>query len=137
MDDNAKYINETVSERFEEMSAQILNNQTTTLRNMSSVLESEISQVWRQIGIMHSQLTQSVGTLDRLQNQTETYVNGSLTNMENMSGKVGLLSGTMAEVDGNLNYLLGRIALVTREFNMIKVREDFCENSDNNDLFYL
>jgi hypothetical protein len=70
---------------------------------------------------MYSQLTQSVSTLDRLQSQTETYVNGSLTTMDNMSGKVGQLSGSMAEVDGNLNYLLGRIALVTREFNMIKV----------------
>lgn len=80
-----------------------------------------ICQVWRQIGIMYSQLTQSVSTLDRLQSQTETYVNGSLTTMDNMSGKVGQLSGSMAEVDGNLNYLLGRIALVTREFNMIKV----------------
>ncbi|XP_059476904.1 ERC protein 2 [Neocloeon triangulifer] len=117
---NADLLNETIGERFEQLSGDILRNQTKTLRNMSAALESEISQVWRQIGIMYSQLTQSVSTLDRLQNQTESYVNGSLTTMGNMSGKVGQLSGTMAEVDGNLNYLLGRISLVTREFNMIK-----------------
>ncbi|CAB3385795.1 Hypothetical predicted protein [Cloeon dipterum] len=117
---NIEYMNETIRESFEQMSALILANQTKTVQNMSSHLEHEISQVWRQIGIMYSQLTQSVSTLDKLQNQTETYVNGSLTTMGSMSGKVGQLRGTMTEVDGNLNYLLGKIALVTREFNMIK-----------------
>jgi hypothetical protein len=48
--DNADYVNETVSERFEQMAAHILLNQTTTLRNMSAVLEAEISQV--QISIL-------------------------------------------------------------------------------------
>ncbi|XP_065349195.1 kinesin-1 heavy chain [Cloeon dipterum] len=117
---NIEYMNETIRESFEQMSALILVNQTKTVQNMSSHLEHEISQVWRQIGIMYSQLTQSVSTLDKLQNQTETYVNGSLTTMDSMSGKVGQLRGSMTEVDGNLNYLLGKIALVTNEFNMIK-----------------
>lgn len=47
-----------------------------------------MSQVWRQIGIMYQQLTASATALDRLQSQTDSYVNGSLTSMDSMTSKV-------------------------------------------------
>ena len=40
--------------------------------------------------------------------------------MDSMEGKVGQITGRMSEVDDNLNYLLGRLSLVTQEFNQIK-----------------
>jgi hypothetical protein len=40
--------------------------------------------------------------------------------MDSMEGKVGLITNRMQEVDSNLNYLLGRLSLVTQEFNQIK-----------------
>lgn len=69
---------------------------------------------------MYQELTASTTALDRLQEQTETYVNGSLSTMDSMEGKVGQITGRMMEVDENLNYLLGRLSLVTQEFNQIK-----------------
>jgi hypothetical protein len=37
------------------------------LANVSKKIETEISQVWRQIGIMYQQLTSSSAVLDKLQ----------------------------------------------------------------------
>lgn len=115
-----KDLNTTVNKRFDNISFTILDNQNGGLTNLSSKIEYEISQVWRQIGIMYQQLTASAGALDRLQQQTDAYVNGSLKTMDSMEGKVGQITGRMGEVDDNLNYLLGRLSLVTQEFNQIK-----------------
>lgn len=117
---HAKELNATVNRRFDSLSSTIVDNQTGALTNLTSKIETEISQVWRQIGIMYQQLTASAGALDRLQQQTETYVNGSLETMGSMGGKVSQITGLMAEMDSNLNYLLGRLSLVTQEFNSIK-----------------
>uniref|UniRef100_A0A182T396 Uncharacterized protein n=1 Tax=Anopheles maculatus TaxID=74869 RepID=A0A182T396_9DIPT len=113
-------LNSTVSKRFDEIDATILNNHNGALANLSSKIETEISQVWRQIGIMYQEISSSKQALDRLQEQTETYVNGTLTTMDGMEGKVSLITNRMAEVDSNLNYLLGRLSMVTQEFNQIK-----------------
>jgi SMC interacting uncharacterized protein involved in chromosome segregation len=117
----AKELTTAFNQRFDGLATTILTNQSVALTNLSARMEAEISQVWRQIGIMYRELSQSAGTLNRLQSQTESYVNGSLSTMDDMSGKVGQLSSRMGEVDDNLNYLLGRLSLVTQEFNMIKV----------------
>lgn len=116
----AKDLNTTVNKRFDDISETIVVNHNGGFNNLSSKIETEISQVWRQIGIMYQQLTASADALDRLQQQTETYVNGSIQTMDSMEGKVGLITSRMTEVDDNLNYLLGRLSLVTQEFNQIK-----------------
>ncbi|XP_063242990.1 uncharacterized protein LOC134542558 [Bacillus rossius redtenbacheri] len=113
-------LNGTVTRGFDAISGAILDGQSGALANVSRKIETEIGQVWRQIGIMYQQLAASAGALDRLQMQTETYVNGSLQTMDSMEGKVGQITGRMSEVDGHLNYLLGKLSLVTQEFNQIK-----------------
>ncbi|XP_049875844.1 putative leucine-rich repeat-containing protein DDB_G0290503 [Pectinophora gossypiella] len=115
-----KNLNRTINDRFDNIETTIVENQTGALTNLSSKIESEMSQVWRQIGIMYQQLTASKMSLDKLTEQTEQYVNGSATTMDNMKDKVGLITTRMTEVDDNLNYLLGRLSLVAQEFNQIK-----------------
>lgn len=115
-----KELNDTVNNRFNDISQTILENQNGGLSNLSSKIEMEISQVWRQIGIMYKQLTDSASALDKLQKQTEQYVNGSLSTMDSMDGRVGEITGRVSDVKENLNYLMGRLLLVTQEFNQTK-----------------
>ncbi|XP_041777906.1 uncharacterized protein LOC121596762 [Anopheles merus] len=118
---NSGSLNTTISKRFDAIDATILDNHNGALANLSSKIETEISQVWRQIGIMYQEISSSKQALDRLQEQTESYVNGTLNTMDSMEGKVSLITNRMTEVDSNLNYLLGRLSMVTQEFNQIKL----------------
>lgn len=119
--DVMKTANTSMQKRLNELNDGILENHNLALVNLSSKIETEMSQVWRQIGIMYQEITSSKKALDRLQEQAEVYVNGTLTTMDAMEGKVGLITNRMQEVDSNLNYLLGRLSLVTQEFNQIKL----------------
>lgn len=106
--------------RFEAFELSILDEESGALHNLTSKIQEEIGRVWRQIGIMHQQMSASTDTLNKLQNQTDSYVNGSLDVMDNMKGKVTQITGRMTEVDENLNFLLGKLSLLSQEFNRIK-----------------
>lgn len=82
---------EDILNRFDELELTVLDNQSASLANLSAKIELEMSEVWRQIGIMSSQLTTSANALERLEAQTELYTNGSLQTMDNMEGKVCIL----------------------------------------------
>jgi hypothetical protein len=118
--DVMKTANASMQKRLNELNDGILENHNIALHNLSSKIETEMGQVWRQIGIMYQEITSSKKVLDHLQEQTELYVNGTIITMDSMEGKVGLITNRMQEVDSNLNYLLGRLSLVTQEFNQIK-----------------
>lgn len=118
--DVMKTANSSMQKRLNELNDGILENHNLALVNLSSKIETEMSQVWRQIGIMYQEISSSKKVLDHLQEQTDIYVNGTINTMDSMEGKVGLITTRMQEVDSNLNYLLGRLSLVTQEFNQIK-----------------
>ncbi|XP_011875150.1 PREDICTED: centromere-associated protein E isoform X1 [Vollenhovia emeryi] len=113
-------INSTLSQRFDGISNDIMDNQNGALANLTSKMEQEMDKVWRQINVMYQQMTESARALDKLHQQNEAYVNGTTSTMGGMENKVGEITKRMTEVDENLNYLLGRLSLVTQEFNQIK-----------------
>ncbi|XP_050461287.1 centromere-associated protein E isoform X1 [Cataglyphis hispanica] len=113
-------INNTLSQRFDGISNDIMDNQNGALANLTSKMEQEMNKVWRQINVMYQQMSESARALDKLHQQNEVYVNGTTSTMGGMESKVGEITKRMTEVDENLNYLLGRLSLVTQEFNQIK-----------------
>ncbi|CAH2044026.1 unnamed protein product, partial [Iphiclides podalirius] len=115
-----QHLNKTLIDRINETQSSIVSSQNGSMMALTGKIESEMTQVWRQIGVMYQQLTANKESLDKLTGQTEQYVNGSATTMESMKEKVGVITARMAEVNDNLNYLLGRLSLVTQEFSQIK-----------------
>lgn len=119
--DRARELNASLAAGLELATKTVSEAQVAVMANLSVKIETEISQVWRQIGIMYQTLTDSAATLDALRRQTDTFVNGTTAAVDGIDGKVSAVGGRMAEVDENLNYLLGRLSLVTQEFRQIKI----------------
>ena len=59
MDDN-------LAAKFEAITRTFLSNQTQALTNLTMKVEKEIGQVWRQMGIMYGQLSNSIGILEKV-----------------------------------------------------------------------
>lgn len=85
------YSNNKFVIRFESFELSILDEEYGALHNLTSKIQEEIGRVWRQIGIMHQQMSASTDTLNKLQNQTDSYVSGSLDVMDSMKGKVSFI----------------------------------------------
>merc|ERR1719186_868443 len=113
MDDN-------LAAKFESITRTILSNQTEALTTLTSKVEKDIGQVWRQMGIMYGQLSNSIGILEKVKTQTEEFSNKSDKNLGSMDNQVEGLTDRMTEVDENLNYMLGQLSLVVTEFNQVK-----------------
>lgn len=118
--DVMKTANSSMQKRLNELNDGILENHNAALVKLSTKIETEMSQVWRQIGIMYQEISSSKKVLDHLQEQTEVYVNGTINTMDSMQGKVGTINTSMQDLDANLNYLLGRLSLMSSEFKNIK-----------------
>jgi len=113
MDDN-------LAAKFEAITRTILSNQTQALTNLTIKVEKEIGQVWRQMGIMYGQLSNSIGILEKVKSQTEEYTQKSNSNLGSMDSQVEGLTDRMSDVDDNLNYMLSQLSLVVSEFNQVK-----------------
>lgn len=85
---NSKELNQTINNQFEAINQTILTNHNGALTNLTTKIETEISQVWRQIGIMYQEVSSSKDALNKLQELTEVYSNGTFTTMDSMEGKV-------------------------------------------------
>ena len=116
MDDDAK-----LKAQFEDITRTILDNQNQALANLTQKVEKEIGQVWRQMGVMYNQVSNSILILEKVKTQTANYVNKTGKNLGTMEGQVEGLTDRMVDVDENLNYMLGQLSLVVSEFNQVIV----------------
>ena len=85
---NNKDLSKIILNKLDDIDRVILDNHIGALANLTSKIETEMSQVWRQIGIMYQEVSSSKQALDRMQQQSEVYVNGTMLTMDSMEGKV-------------------------------------------------
>lgn len=89
---NSKELGSSIGDKFEAINETIWNNHNGAITNLTSKIESEISQVWRQIGIMYQEVSSSKDALNKLQELTTSYVNGTVETMDHMQGKVNVFN---------------------------------------------
>lgn len=87
---NSKDLESAIGGKFETINETIWNNHNGAITNLTSKIESEISQVWRQIGIMYQEVSSSKDALNKLQELTTSYVNGTVETMDKMQGRVNI-----------------------------------------------
>jgi methyl-accepting chemotaxis protein len=113
-------VDERLEDQFKDITQTILENQNEALGNLTTKVEKEIGQVWRQMGIMYSKVSNSIDILEKVKSQTENYVNNTGKNLGTMEGQVEGLTDRVADVDTSLNYMVGQLSLVVQEFNQVK-----------------
>ena len=117
-------MDDQLKSQFEDITRTILSNQTQALSKLTNNVEKEIGQVWRQMGIMYGQVSNSISILEKVKAATEGYVNNTSKNLGTMEGTVTGLTDRMVDVDSNLNYMLGQLSLVVQEFNQVRSYND-------------
>ena len=113
-------MDENLKEQFADATKIILSNQNEALGNLTKKVEKEIGQVWRQMGIMYGQVSNSIAILEKVKVATEGYVNKTGKNLGRIDGQVEGLTDSIVTVDSNMNYMLGQLSLVVQEFNQVK-----------------
>ncbi|EFX73743.1 putative leucine-rich repeat-containing protein DDB_G0290503 [Daphnia pulex] len=113
-------LNSTLARKVDDVTFSVIKDQSTALTNMTSKLENELGQVWRQIGVLYQSASQSQELLQRVEQQTAQHVGGSLQALSSMDKRVGQVTERVNEVDDHLNFLLGRLSLVVQEFNQVR-----------------
>ncbi|XP_023170875.2 uncharacterized protein LOC111599450 [Drosophila hydei] len=109
-----------VKARFNELNDTLVDTQEEANRNISGLLDTALSQVWHRIEIMSTEIGQSREMLGLMQAGHDGYVNSTFSTMMGLSSKVEETKKHMIDMDDNLNYLLGKLSLMSSEFANIK-----------------
>ncbi|KAH8238879.1 hypothetical protein KR038_005725 [Drosophila bunnanda] len=113
-------LTELLKERFSALDGAIVSTQQEANKNLSGLLDTELSQVWHRIEIMAGEISQSREMLGVIQSASDGYINSTLATMMGLGGKVEETKKHMIDMDENLNYLLGKLSLMSSEFANIK-----------------
>lgn len=117
-------MNETLNERFGGIANNIIGTQSGALANLTAEMEQELDQVtfrtwtsrscshagimrqllisslfqvWRQINIMYQQVIETAATVNKIDQQNEAYINGTISTVDGIETKVGFFMLSMIE----------------------------------------
>lgn len=106
--------------RFNTLEDTLDENHNDLIANLSVKVETEIGQVWRQVGILFQEISITRANLDKVLQYSESYVNSTTISINGVDFYVAGIAARVEEMHQNVNYLLGRLSLVNQEFNELK-----------------
>lgn len=109
-----------IQKRFDNVDTLLLKNHVESIVNLSSTIETEISQIWRQIEILNGDISDSRNILDKLNGGTEIYINGTRTTMNGIEKDMMTVKDRSIDVQENLNDLLKRMSFINEDFKRMK-----------------
>lgn len=109
-----------IQKRFDSVDTSLLKNHVESVANLSSTIETEISQIWRQIEILNGDVADSRDILDKLHGGTEVYMNGTKTTMNGIEKDMLMVKDRTIDVQENLNDLLKRMSFINEDFKRMK-----------------
>ncbi|EDV31058.1 uncharacterized protein Dana_GF14732 [Drosophila ananassae] len=121
-----------LKERFSALDTSVVKTQQEASKNITGLLDTELGQVWHRIEIMANEISQNREILGVIQAGSDGYINSTLATMMGLGSKVEDTKKHMIDMDGNLNFLLGKLSLMSGEFAKIKIGlADSLENLRN------
>ncbi|KAH8324379.1 hypothetical protein KR074_006293 [Drosophila pseudoananassae] len=121
-----------LKERFSALDTSVVKIQQEASKNITGLLDTELGQVWHRIEIMANEISQNREILGVIQAGSDGYINSTLATMMGLGTKVEDTKKHMIDMDDNLNFLLGKLSLMSGEFAKIKIGlADSLENLRN------
>ncbi|XP_017107304.2 adventurous-gliding motility protein Z [Drosophila bipectinata] len=121
-----------IKERFSALDTSVVKIQQEGSKNITGLLDTELGQVWHRIEIMANEISQNREILGVIQAGSDGYINSTLATMMGLGSKVEDTKKHMIDMDDNLNFLLGKLSLMSGEFAKIKIGlADSLENLRN------
>ncbi|XP_017061108.1 uncharacterized protein LOC108101316 [Drosophila ficusphila] len=120
LEEETAKLSELLKERFTLLDGTVVSTQQEANKNISGLLETELNQVWHRIEIMAGEISQSSEMLGVIQSASDGYINSTLATMMGLGSRVEETKKHMIDMDENLNFLLGKLSLMSSEFANIK-----------------
>ncbi|KAH8413196.1 hypothetical protein KR009_008738 [Drosophila setifemur] len=120
LEDQVAQLKELLKERFSSLDKAVVSTEQEGTKNITGMLDTELGQVWHRIEIMANEIGQNREMLGVIQAGSDGYINSTLATMMGLGSKVEDTKKHMIDMDENLNYLLGRLSLMSNEFANIK-----------------
>lgn len=109
-----------IQKRFDNVDTSLLKNHVDSIANLSSTIENEISQIWRQIEVLNGDVADGRDILDKLNGGTEFYINGTRTTINGIEKDMMMVKDRTIDVQENLNDLLKRMSFINEDFKRMK-----------------
>ncbi|XP_074108509.1 uncharacterized protein LOC141533489 isoform X2 [Cotesia typhae] len=115
-----RVINNAIEDHVQSIMTSLSQSQDRILSNVTSTVEQELSQIWRQINFLNQQIKSYANISNLINGESHFFFNATIVTMDNVQFTISIITKKTIDIEKNLNYLLGRLSILTQEFKQLK-----------------